>query len=52
VDMAAQFVTIDRETPMLLPSNLREWIPENSMVHFIVEAVETLDIQILWETVG
>jgi hypothetical protein len=24
---------------MLLPLDLREWIPENSMAHFIVEAV-------------
>jgi transposase len=43
--MAAQFVTIDRETPMLLPPDLRDWIPEDSMVHFIIDAVESLDIQ-------
>lgn len=43
--MAAKFVMVDRETPMLLPPDLREWIPENSMVHFVIEAVETLDIQ-------
>jgi transposase len=43
--MSAQFVMIDRETPMLLPPDLRDWIPENGMVHFIVEAVDTLDIQ-------
>ena len=30
---------------MLLPPDLREWIPENSMVHFIIDAVETLDIR-------
>ena len=43
--MSAQFVMIDRETPMLLPPDLRDWIPENSMVHFIIDAVDTLDIQ-------
>ena len=43
--MAAPFVTVDRETPMLLPPDLKEWIPEDSMVHFIVEAVEALEMQ-------
>jgi transposase len=43
--MSAQFVNIDRETSMLLPPDLRDWIPENSMVHFVVEAVDALDIQ-------
>jgi len=43
--MSAQFVMIDRETPMLLPTDLRDWIPEDGMVHFIIEAVEELDIR-------
>ncbi|MGA2548184.1 MAG: transposase [Rectinemataceae bacterium] len=43
--MSAQFVNIDRETSMLLPPDLRDWIPEDSMVHLIIETVETLDIQ-------
>lgn len=43
--MAAQFVTIDRETTMLLPPDLREWVPEDSMVHFVIDAVDSLDIQ-------
>ena len=43
--MAAQYVTIDRETLMLLPPDLREWVPDDSMVHFIIDAVESLDIQ-------
>jgi DNA-binding transcriptional regulator/RsmH inhibitor MraZ len=38
--MGATFVTIDRETRMLLPPDLREWVPEDSMVHFIIDAVE------------
>jgi transposase len=43
--MGAKFVTIDRETLMLLPPDLREWVPEDSMVHFVIDAVESLDIQ-------
>jgi hypothetical protein len=27
--MPARFVTLDRETPLLLPPDLREWVPED-----------------------
>ena len=27
---------------MLLPPDLREWIPEDDMVHFVIEAVEQM----------
>ena len=26
------------------PADLREWLPENSLVHFIIDAVDTLDL--------
>ena len=38
--MAARFVNLDRQTPMFLPCDLREWVPENHIVHFILDAVE------------
>ena len=37
--MAARFINLDRETPMLLPCDLREWVPEDHIVHFILDAV-------------
>ena len=40
--MAERFVEVDRKTPMLLPADLREWVPEEDLVHFVIEAVETL----------
>jgi transposase len=43
--MSATFVTIDRDTPMLFPPDLRDWLPEDSMVHFIIDAVEMLSLQ-------
>ena len=43
--MSATFVTVDRDTPMLFPPDLRDWLPEDSMVHFIIDAVEMLDLQ-------
>ncbi len=29
----ARFVNIDRETPLLLPCDLRDWIPSDHIVH-------------------
>ena len=43
--MSENFVNIDRETPMLFPPDLRDWLPEDSMVHFIIDAVGMLDLQ-------
>jgi transposase len=40
--MGARFVTVDRDTPLLFPADLRDWLPENHLVHFIIEAVEQL----------
>jgi transposase len=40
--MAARFVNLDRQTPMFLPCDLREWVPEGHIVHFILEAVEQI----------
>jgi len=40
--MATRFVNVDRNTPMLLPPDLREWVPADDMVHFVIEAVEGL----------
>ena len=38
--MATRFVNIDRCTPMLLPWDLRDWLPPDPIVHFSLEAVE------------
>lgn len=43
--MAARLAIVDRDTPMLLPTDLRDWLPDDHMVHFIIDAVETLDLQ-------
>ena len=37
--MPARFVSVDRDTPMLLPPDLRDWVPEDDLVHFVIEAV-------------
>jgi len=40
--MAAHFVNIDRDTPLLLPPDLWDWVPDNHIVHFILDAVEII----------
>jgi transposase len=42
ITMPARFVNIDRQTPMFLPCDLRQWVPEGHIVHFILDAVEQI----------
>jgi transposase len=43
--MATRFVPIDRDTPLLLPPNLCDWVPADHLVHFILDAVDALDLR-------
>jgi len=43
--MATRLVPIDRDTPLLLPPNLRDWVPADHLVHFILDAVTALDLR-------
>ena len=40
-----RFVPIDRDTPLLLPPNLRDWVPADHLVHFVLDAVDALDLR-------
>jgi transposase len=40
--MATRFVNLDRQTPMFLPYDLRDWVPADHIVHFILDAVEQI----------
>lgn len=42
--MAHRFKTIDRDTPLLLPPDLRDWVDEDDLVHFIIAAVDRLPL--------
>lgn len=42
--MAAKFVSVDHDTPLLMPPDLRDWAPEGHLVHFIMDAVRLLDV--------
>ncbi len=43
--MAARFITIDYDTPLILPPNLRDWVPTDHLAHFILDAVEEMDLR-------
>lgn len=42
--MTTQIRPVHRDMPMLLPPDLREWVPEDDIVHFIIEAVERMPL--------
>jgi transposase len=42
--MSARLVNIDRETPMLLPPDLRDWVEQDDLAHFLIDALEVLDL--------
>lgn len=42
--MAAKFVSIDHDSPLLIPPDLRDWLPNEHMVHFIMDAIKALDL--------
>ena len=43
--MSTRFVNIDRNTPMMLPPDLRDWVPANDIVHFIIDGVELINLK-------
>ena len=43
--MAARFVIVDHDTPLLLPPDIRDWVPADHLVHFVMDAVGQLDLQ-------
>lgn len=43
--MAVNFVTIDRDTPYLLPPSVQDYLPEDHLARFVVEIVDQLDMR-------
>lgn len=43
--MGARFKTIEREQGLLLPYNLKDWIQDDDMVHFIIEAAAMVPME-------
>lgn len=41
-----KFVNIDRDTPLLLPPDLRDWVAADHLVHFVIDAMEAVDTRV------
>ena len=41
--MAKSYRPVMRDQPMLLPVDMREWLPPDHLVWFVLETVEVLD---------
>ena len=42
--MGTRFVNVDRQTPLLMPPDLRDWVRRDDLAHFIIEALEVTDL--------
>src|SRR5947207_15162750 len=42
--MGQNFLACDREQELLLPPSLREWLPEDHLAWFVLDAVEAIDL--------
>src|ERR671925_441059 len=42
--MAQNFLTCDRDQPLLLPPDLHDWLDEDHLAWFVIEAIEELDL--------
>src|ERR671923_268770 len=43
--MAQNFLGCDRDQSLLLPPDLREWLDEDHLAWFVIEAIEELDLE-------
>ncbi len=43
--MPQNFLTCDRDQPLLLPPDLRDWLDEDHLAWFVIEAIEELDLE-------
>ena len=44
--MGTKYVNVDRDTPMLLPPDVREWVADNDLALFVLEAVESTKLEV------
>lgn len=47
-----EFITAKRGQYSLLPASIEEWLPENHLARFVVEAVEMLDLSAIYRIYG
>jgi transposase len=48
--MPQNFIACDRDQQLLLPPNLRDWLPEDHFAWFVVAAVEEMNLDVFYAT--
>src|SRR5918994_6295757 len=43
--MAQNFLSCNRDQPLLLPPDLRDWLDDDHLAWFVIEAIEELDLE-------
>jgi transposase len=43
--MGQRFVACDREQSFLMPPDVREWLPENHLAWFVIDAVAEMNLE-------
>src|SRR3954463_9483800 len=46
--MAQRFVACDREQSFLMPPDVREWLPENHLAWFVIDAVGEMNLDVFY----
>jgi transposase len=46
--MGQSFIACDREQSFLLPPDVREWLPEDHLGWFVIDAVATMDLDVFY----
>ena len=42
--MPQNFIAFDRDQPLLLPPDLKDWLPQDHLAWFVLAAVEEMDL--------
>jgi transposase len=43
-EIAQNFIAVDRDQAFLMPPSLREWLPENHLAWYVLDAVAEMDL--------
>ena len=48
----SRFHPVDRKTPYLFPPSAEDWLPEDRLARFVVQALERIDLSSLRNAYG
>src|SRR5215216_1674992 len=50
--MSQRFVACDRAQSFLMPPDVRDWLPENHLASFVIDAVGEMDLDVSMRPIG